>query len=152
MSSFDEWILYLMLLLEIWLKLKFIYLHMYYELLVYWVLLALFSLMLPLFRQCFFLLLLFFCFFLNFVKPKLFYQHLYESFRKQQSRRPLLNMYVFNLVNFTKLCRFLATFLNTQKNVAKNLHNFVKSTKLKTYIFSRVPLNCCFRKLSQRYW
>ena len=37
-------------------------------------------------------------------------------------------------------------------NVAKRLHNFVKCIKLKTYIFSRMPLNCCFRKLSQRYW
>ena len=32
------------------------------------------------------------------------------------------------------------------KNVAKRLHNFVKFIKLKTYIFNRVPLNCCFRK------
>ena len=38
------------------------------------------------------------------------------------------------------------------KNVAKSLHNFVKFIKLKTYIFSRIPLNCCFRKLSERYW
>ena len=37
-------------------------------------------------------------------------------------------------------------------NVAKRLHNFVKFIKLKTYIFSRIPLNCCFRKLLQRYW
>ena len=38
------------------------------------------------------------------------------------------------------------------KNVAKSLHNFVKFIKLKTYMFSRIPLNCCFRKLSKRYW
>ena len=100
-------------------------------------------------RQCFFLLLLFFCFFFfNFVKPKLFYQYLCESFRKQQLRGTLLNMYVFNLVDFTKLCRFLATFFWVLRNVAKNLHNFVKFTKLKTYIFSRGRLDCCFRKLS----
>ena len=37
-------------------------------------------------------------------------------------------------------------------NIAKRLHNFVKCIKLKTYIFSRIPLNCCFRKLSKRYW
>ena len=37
-------------------------------------------------------------------------------------------------------------------NVAERLHNFVKFIKLKTYIFSRIPLNCCFRKLLQRYW
>ena len=37
-------------------------------------------------------------------------------------------------------------------NVAERLHNFGKFIKLKTYIFSRIPLNCCFRKLLQRYW
>ena len=37
-------------------------------------------------------------------------------------------------------------------NVAIRLHNFVKFIKLKTYIFSIIPLNCCFRKLSKRYW
>ena len=87
-------------------------------------------------------------FFFNFVKPKLFYQYLCESFRKQQLRGTLLNMYVFNLVDFTKLCRFLATFFWVLRNVAKNLHNFVNFTKLKTYIFSRVRLDCYFRKLS----
>ena len=62
LPSFVEWILYLILLLEIWLKLKFIYLYMYYEILVYWVLLAHFVFTLLLIVQCFFLLLLFFCF------------------------------------------------------------------------------------------
>ena len=38
------------------------------------------------------------------------------------------------------------------KNVTKRLHNFVRFIKLKTYICSRIPLNCCFRKLSKRYW
>ena len=38
------------------------------------------------------------------------------------------------------------------KNVAKSLHNFVKFIKLKTYTFSRISLNYCFRKLSKRYW
>ena len=37
-------------------------------------------------------------------------------------------------------------------NIAKRLHNFVKFIKLKTYIIRRIPLNCCFRKLSKRYW
>ena len=37
-------------------------------------------------------------------------------------------------------------------NVARRLHNFVTFFKLKTYIFSRIPLNCCSRKLSKRYW
>ena len=54
----------------------------------------------------------FFLFLFNFVKSKLFYQYLFESLRKQQSRGILLNMYVFNLI---KLCRLLATFFNTQK-------------------------------------
>ena len=36
--------------------------------------------------------------------------------------------------------------------VAKGLHNFVKFIKLKTYVFSRVPLNCYFLKLWKRYW
>ena len=113
-SSLVEWILYLKLLLKIWLKLKFIYLYIYYEILR--VLLALISLTLPLFRKCFFLLLVFFCFFFfDFVKPKLFYQYLFESLQKQQLRGILLNMYVFNFINFTKLCRLLATFFNTQK-------------------------------------
>ena len=38
------------------------------------------------------------------------------------------------------------------KNVTKRLHNFVRFIKLKTYICSRIPLNCCFRKPSKRYW
>ena len=37
-------------------------------------------------------------------------------------------------------------------NVTKRLHNFVNFIKLKTYIFSKIFLNCCFRKLSKRYW
>ena len=37
-------------------------------------------------------------------------------------------------------------------NIAKKLRNFTKFIKLKTYIFSRIPLNCCFRMLSKRYW
>ena len=37
-------------------------------------------------------------------------------------------------------------------NVAKRLHNFAKFMKLKTYIFSKIPLYCCFSKLSKRYW
>ena len=37
------------------------------------------------------------------------------------------------------------------KNVSKSLHNFVKFVKLETYIFSRIPLKCCSRKLSKRY-
>ena len=36
-------------------------------------------------------------------------------------------------------------------NIAKRLHNFVKFVKFKTYIFSRIPLNCCFCKFLKRY-
>ena len=100
----------LLRVLEIWLKLKFWYLCMYYETLICWFLLALFSLTLLLFRQCFFLLLLFFCFFLNFVKPKLFCQYFFESLRKQQLRGILLNMYLFNFINFTNLCKLLCLY------------------------------------------
>ena len=37
-------------------------------------------------------------------------------------------------------------------NIAKRLHNFVKFIKLKTYIFRRILLNCCFHKLSKWYF
>ena len=37
-------------------------------------------------------------------------------------------------------------------HIHKRPHNFVKFIKLKTYKFSRIPLNCCVRKLSRRYW
>ena len=103
LPSFVDSILYLILLPEIWLKLKFTYWYMYYEILIYWVLLAHFSFTLPLIRQCLFLFLFFFCFLLNFFKPKFFYQYLFKSLRKQQLRGILLNMYVFNLINFAKI-------------------------------------------------
>ena len=113
LPSFLEWVKYLIVLLKIWLKLKFIY--VYYEIIIYWVLLALFSLILPLFRKCFFLFLFFSVFFFNFLKPKLFYKYLFKSWWKQHWRGILLNMYVFNLINFTKLCSLLATFFNSQQ-------------------------------------
>ena len=115
--SFVEWILCLILLLEIWLKLKFIYLHVYYEILIYWVLLALFSLTLLLFRQCFFLFLLFFCFFFNFVKPKLFYQHLFEGLRKQQLRAILLNM-CFQFDKPYKIMQAFSNILQYPENIS----------------------------------
>ena len=37
-------------------------------------------------------------------------------------------------------------------NAARRLHNLLKFMKLKTYIFSWLPLNCCFFKLLKRYW
>ena len=87
---------------------------MYYEILIYWVLLAHFYLSLPLF---FFLFVLFFLFYLFvFFKLKLFHQYLFESLRKLQLRNILLNIYVFNLIKFTKLCSLLVTFVNNQKN------------------------------------
>ena len=45
----------------------------------------------------------------------MFYQHHFESLQKQQLRVILLNIYVFNLINFTKLCSLLGTFANTQE-------------------------------------
>ena len=53
--------------------------------------------------------------FFFFFKPKLFFQHLFESLLKQQLRGILLNMYVFKLMNFTKLCSLLGAFVNTQE-------------------------------------
>ena len=76
---------------------------------------------LPLIRQCFFLFLLF-----SFFKPKLFHQYLFESLRKQQLRGILLNVYVFNLINFTKLCSLLATFFNTQETFQRYLNVVVR--------------------------
>ena len=37
-------------------------------------------------------------------------------------------------------------------NIAKRISNFLKFIKLKTCIFSRIPLNFCFRKHSKRCW
>ena len=65
--------------------------------------------------------LFFFClyffpvFFLNSFKPKLIYHYLSKSLRKQQLKGILLNLYVFNLINFTKLCSLLATFFDAQQ-------------------------------------
>ena len=100
LSLFVEWILYLILLLEIWLKPKFIYLYIWNT-----YLLSSFSSLfftLPLIRERFFLC-LFFQFFFKLFKQKLFYQYLLGSLRKQQLRDILLNIYFFNLINFTKL-------------------------------------------------
>ena len=83
---------------------------MYYEILIYWVLLAHFSLTLPLSRQCFFSVSTFFLLFFK-LKLKFCYQYFFESLRKQQLRGILLNMYVFNLINFSKLCSHLETVI-----------------------------------------
>ena len=100
---------------------------MYYEILTYWVLLVYFSFTLSLIRQCFFLYLLFFCFiYLFFFKPKLFYQYLFESLPKQQLRGILQNIYVFNLINFTRLCSLLVSFINTQETFQCGLNVVVR--------------------------
>ena len=121
------------------LKLKFVYLYMYYEILIYWALLAHFSFMLPLIRQCFFLFLLFsgffflFCFsFLFFFKPKFFDQYLFESLRKQQLRDILLNIYVFHLINFTKLYSLLRMwpFSKSSKEQTKTFELHKKNDSL----------------------
>ena len=100
---------------------------MYYEILTYWVLLVYFSFTLSLIRQCFFLYLLFFCFiYFFFFKPKLFYQYLFESLPKQQLRGILQNIYVFNLINFTRLCSLLVSFINTQETFQCGLNVVVR--------------------------
>ena len=43
------------------------------------------------------------------------HQYLFESLRKQQLRGILLIIYVFNLINFTKLCSLLAIFVNARE-------------------------------------
>ena len=56
----------------------------------------------------------------------MFYQYLFESLRKQQLRGVLLNIYAFNLVNFTKSCSLLATFTNTQETFQRDLNVVVR--------------------------
>ena len=51
----------------------------------------------------------------------MFYQYLLESLQKQQLRIILLNIYVFSLINFTKLCSLLATFVDTQEDFQRGL-------------------------------
>ena len=72
----------------------------------------------------------FFCFYffsvLMFFKPKLSYQYLFESLGNQQLGDILLNIYVFYLINFTKLCSLLATFVNTQKTFQSSLNVSVR--------------------------
>ena len=63
-----------------------------------------------------------FLFYFLFFKPKLFYQYFFKSLRKQQLRVILLNIYIFNLINFTKLCSLLATFFNTQETFQRCLN------------------------------
>ena len=48
-----------------------------------------------------------------FFKPKLLHQYLFERLQKQQLRRILVNISVFNLIGLAKLCSLLATFFNT---------------------------------------
>ena len=88
------------------------YLYMSYEILIYWGLWTHFSSMLLLVWQWFFLFVLFFCFhFYLFFKPKWFYQYLLS-----------ISINVFNLINFTKLCRLLAKIVNTQETFKSGLN------------------------------
>ena len=59
LPSLVEWILYVIIMLQISLKLKSLYLYMYHDILIYWVLLAHFFVTLLFFSQCFFLYFLF---------------------------------------------------------------------------------------------
>ena len=61
-------------------------------------------------------------FYFYFVKPKLFCQCFFKSLRKQQLRGILMNMYVFNFINFTKLCSLLVTLFNTQQTFQRCLN------------------------------
>ena len=63
---------------------------------------------------------------LFFLKPKLFYQHLFESLRKQKLRGILLNIHVFNLINFKKLLILFAIFVNTQETFQHCLNVVVR--------------------------
>ena len=77
-----------------------------------------------LFSASTFFLLYLFIFFLT--EVYLNYQYLFESLREQQLRGILLNMYVFNLKNVTKLCSLLATFGNTQETFQHGLNVFFR--------------------------
>ena len=101
-----------------------IYIHIYVCSMNINRLIAHFPLTLPLSRQCFFLLLFFSVFFSNFFKPNLFDQCLFKSLRKQQLRRILLNMYVFKLISFNKLCSHLATCFSISINEKVNSQEY----------------------------
>ena len=96
---------------------------MYSEILIYWVLLAYFSFKLTLIRQCFFLFLLFSCFIFYVFKPNC---SIKTFSRVYESSKILLNIYVFNLINFTKLCSLLATFVNTQETFQGDINFAVR--------------------------
>ena len=88
------------------------YLYISYEILIYWGLWTHFSSMLLLVWQWFFLFVLFFCFhFYLFFNPKWFCQYLLS-----------ISINVFNLINFTKLCRLLATIVNIQETFKSGLN------------------------------
>ena len=78
------------------------------------------------FSSLLFLFVFFFCLIFDFFKPKLFYQYLFESSRKQQLRGILLNIHIFNLINSKKLCISSATFFNSQETFQCNLDVVVR--------------------------
>ena len=112
------------------------YLYMSYEILIYWGLLTHFSFMLLL--QWFFLFALFFVFIFIFFKPKWFYQYLLS-----------IPINVFNLINFTKLCRLLATIVNTQETFKSDLNVVLGWYEVKTS--DKVQLKLKQRCVYQRW-
>ena len=56
----------------------------------------------------------------------MFYQYLFGSLQKQKSRGIQLNIYVFSLINFTKLSSLLTTFVNTQETFQPGLNVAVR--------------------------
>ena len=102
--------------------------------------------MLPFIRQCFFLFLVFFCFIFYI---QYLYQYLFESLRKQQLRGTLLNIYVFNLINFTILCSLLATFFNTQENFQCSL-NVAVTVIWRDNVKATLKQHCVCQRWNQR--
>ena len=78
-----------------------------------------------------FFFILFFCFLFNFLFNQNYFNHLFKNLWKQQLRFILLNMYVFNLITFTKLCSFLATFFKVfmKKLILRNILSATLLTK-----------------------
>ena len=81
----------------------------------------------------------FFCFhFYLFFKPKWFYQYLLS-----------IPINVFNLINFTKLCRLLATIVNTQETFKSDLNVVLGWYEVKTS--DKVQLKLKQRCVYQRW-
>ena len=96
------------------------------------------SLSFMLLLQWFFLFALFFVFIFIFFKPKWFYQYLLS-----------IPINVFNLINFTKLCRLLATIVNTQETFKSDLNVVLGWYEVKTS--DKVQLKLKQRCVYQRW-